>query len=86
MATYNFTVGSHHVNVTPSSTIFKGEVKVFTLDIDVKPYSNNYLVVKFLTPVNETGIMELCNANIISVGRNIPCLSRGEVTAVTEER
>jgi hypothetical protein len=72
--------------VTPSSDIFTGEVKLFTLEIDVKPSSNNYMVVKFLTPINDTGIMEICNANIIKVGRNMPCVQRGKKPAVFEKR
>lgn len=74
------------MNVTPTDTAFLGEVKVFNLDIIIQPDSNNYLLVKFMSPINESGIMEICNANVVRVGGNLPCIKRGGLDAVFEPR
>ena len=54
----------------------KGVAKIFNFDIEVVDGTENKLVVKFLTPVNDTGVMEICDVNLIYVGANLPCLKK----------
>ena len=38
--------------------------------------SSNKLVVKYLTPVNTSGIMEVTDITVTHVGANFPCVDR----------
>ena len=86
MPLFNFSVGTHNENLTSTQDAYKGEVKVFNLDITIMPDSRNNLLVKFLTPVNESGVMEICNVNVVYVGRNLPCVTREMLEATFENR
>ena len=86
MPTFDFFIAPMHANLTTSYEVGKGQPVRFHMDITPAEYSNNNLVVKFLTPVNDTGVMEICNVNVISAGKNIPCLKKEEFTGTRTPR
>jgi hypothetical protein len=56
--------------------------------MDIRPANNtnNKLTVKFLTPVYVTGVMVVCEVNVIYIGGNMPCNKRRVLTSTVTER
>lgn len=86
MPTFEFSLVSVADDTAGSHYVAKGQAMRFHMDIRPAALTDNQLTVKFLTPVNETGIMEICDVNIIKVGRNLPCHAKSMFDAVYEER
>ena len=64
----------------------KGEMLRFHLDITMADYSENYYEVKFLTPVDHDGAMEICEVNVLFVGDNLPCVHKSAYSATLSSR
>ena len=86
MPIFDFRIVNMHNDSIGSRFAVKGQAVRFLLDIAIQPFADHALTVKFLTPVNESGVMEICDVNVIRVGQNLPCHSRDMFSAVYEER
>ena len=75
LPTYSF-VQASIANETLTDDIIPGESKKFYYDIYFAEYSSNAYNIKFLSPVNYTGALEICGVTVLTVGRNLPCLNR----------
>ena len=72
-------VGELHENtsLTGSPDIARGESKLVRMDLDIGGMGPaNMLEVKFLSPVNDSGQLQICDINVIHVGANMPCVSK----------
>ena len=49
---------------------------IAVLFLFMQDFSANKLVVKYLTPVNTSGVMEVTDITVTHVGANFPCVDR----------
>ncbi|XP_033745565.1 LOW QUALITY PROTEIN: uncharacterized protein LOC117331078 [Pecten maximus] len=86
-ANFSFTMASVDQNDTADITY--GEAKRFILDMTLPklPVLPAEYTVKFLSsPLVVPGYMEVCDAAVIEVGKNFPCLRKTEIHPVFEKR
>ena len=71
---------------TPNGSVYKGESVLFRLDITPLENLADRMVVKFLTPSNDTQPMTICGMNLVHTGANVVCHKRGSLHATLESR
>ena len=52
------------------------QTMLFRLDLEMPEDVQNELVVKMIAPVGQSGVLEICELYVASVGDNIPCLKQ----------
>ena len=56
------------------------------MELDIVEATENEVIVQFLTPVDQAGVLEICSLAVVSVGANLPCLTKRSIDDVTTMR
>lgn len=68
-------------NQTAETTLYFGESKRFLVTMILPEDVTQKVTVKFLTPTTNIGLMEICDAAVVQVGDNFPCLDKKKIDA-----
>ncbi|XP_021350977.1 uncharacterized protein LOC110448839 isoform X2 [Mizuhopecten yessoensis] len=83
----NFSFYMASIDQNDTTYIAHNEAKRFILDMTLPESLTGEYTVKFLTsPTAHPGFMEVCDAAVIEVGKNFPCLRKTEIHSTFEKR
>lgn len=83
---FNFTVAPFDGPLTTAYSMALGQAVRFQFDVTMPTDSANQLLVSFSTPTTATGIMEISDVIIMSIGQNMPCMVRDNFTVSISSR
>lgn len=82
---FSFNVGEIAGNDT-DDPVAKGEGKRFIVDLVIPESTTQKISVSFITPVLTTGLIEICDAAVISVGSHFPCVDKEYISPTFQKR
>ncbi|KAJ8301559.1 hypothetical protein KUTeg_020546 [Tegillarca granosa] len=84
---YTLTIGDMTGNNESEDTsLYFGESKRFIVKMVLPEDVTQKVSVKFLTPTTNIGLMEICDAAVVHVGDNFPCLDKKTIDATFTSR
>ncbi|XP_063395828.1 uncharacterized protein LOC134680633 [Mytilus trossulus] len=82
---FAFSVGEISGNDTDDS-VAKGEGKRFIVDLTLPETNTQKITVSFITPVQISGQIEICDAAVIAVGSHFPCIDKTRLFPTFQSR